>query len=106
MSAEHSKGFAYVSPAVLRARHDALPHSGSPTSVAAARKATPTAAVQRQAVIEALATGGKTDAEIRTATGLEGDSERPRRWQLCRDGLVRDSGRERNGMIVWELVPE
>lgn len=89
--------------------HGPLPSSGSATSAAAAQLAAPAAGIQRQAVLEALATGDKTDEEIQTATGLDGDAERPRRWQLCRDHLVRDSGRMRKTTsgawaVVWELV--
>lgn len=49
---------------------------------------------------------GLTDDALQSSTGLPGDSERPRRISLLKDGLIRDSGRKertRSGKlaVVW-----
>lgn len=55
------------------------------TSRAAAAHARQTAARQRAAVYAYIVSRGPlgaTDEEIQQGTGLKGDSERPRRWEL------------------------
>jgi len=54
-------------------------------------------------------THGATDEEIQTGLAMTGDSERPRRLELQRAGLVRDSGRVRNtaagrAACVWQIT--
>ena len=52
---------------------------------------------------------GLTDDGLQEFTGLPGDSERPRRISLLKDGLIYDTGRKertRSGKlaVVWRLV--
>jgi len=52
---------------------------------------------------------GSTDDEIKEYFGWSGDYERPRRWTLVKQGLVRQSNQRRksrsgNPMVVWEIV--
>jgi hypothetical protein len=54
---------------------------------------------------------GATDDEIANAVGLVGNSVRPRRIELVRDGLVEDSGKRRSSnmghpAVVWTLTEE
>jgi len=74
------------------------PHSGPDTSRAAAERIAPGAsglAVKVFGVIAARGDDGATDFEIQESLGMSGDTERPRRWELERDGLIHDSGRRR-----------
>ena len=85
------------------------PSSGPPTSTAAARAIIPDAARLRRMVYEYIrgcGEEGATDEEIQRALGLSGNTERPRRWQLARAGLVRPAGRTRKTIaggsaVVW-----
>lgn len=75
------------------------------TSRAAARGITPRTGTQRRRVLDHIArcgTEGATDAELQEALGLNGNSERPRRIELVEAGLIVDSGRRRDGHIVWQ----
>lgn len=52
---------------------------------------------------------GATDDEIKDHFGWDGDYERPRRWTLCKHGLVVASGRTRKTKdgfpaIVWVAI--
>lgn len=52
---------------------------------------------------------GMTDDAMQAFTGLPGDSERPRRISLLKDGLIYDTGRKertRSGKlaVVWRAV--
>lgn len=70
----------------------------SATSCAAARAAVPHAQGQRERVLAFLRSRGAcgaTDAEIQEALGLDGSTQRPRRVELVRAGLVVDTGRVR-----------
>ena len=54
---------------------------------------------------------GLTDMEIANRTGLTGDTVRPRRGELVKDGLVEDSSYKRssnmgNPAVVWTLTDE
>ena len=60
-------------------------------------------------VLSVLAQRPATDEEIATKLGMKGDTERPRRVELQRRGLVADTGerrRVRSGRkaIVWGLT--
>lgn len=89
-----------------------LPHNGTETSRRAAERVTAeSAGSQRARILDALmqCPEGLTDAQIQENTGITPDAERPRRWQLVRDGLVRDSGRTRkyglhDDAVVWVAV--
>jgi hypothetical protein len=52
---------------------------------------------QRQQILEEVASsmGGMTDDEIQRALKLDGNTERPRRCELVKAGLLTDSGRAR-----------
>lgn len=86
-----------------------LPHNGTSTSKAAAKRMVPGASAQSARVYNFIAERGKegaTDHEVQSALAMTGDSERPRRWSLCRAGLIRDSGQRRKAptgrpVIVW-----
>lgn len=85
------------------------PHTRPTTSRTAAEQIQPAAATLRRAVlrfIQSQGSDGATDAEIQTALDLTGDTQRPRRWELQRAGLIVDSGRRRKtpaarDAIVW-----
>ena len=81
----------------------------SSTSQAAAIEIQPNAGTLQREVLEHLrdvSSYGATDCEIQRALKLSGDTQRPRRWELLRKGLIADSGRRRrtdNGKwaVVW-----
>jgi Fic family protein len=72
---------------------DRPPDNGTDTSKAAA-KAVPDAARLRACVLETIeaASAGLTREEIEAATGLSGNTVRPRVWELVRAGLVEPRG--------------
>lgn len=83
----------------------------SPTSVAAAEAVAPKVGRLRRVVLDCLRgePGGLTDEEVIDRTGLSPSTARPRRIELQRTGLVKDSGRTRktrSGRLatVWEAV--
>ena len=70
----------------------------SDTSRAAAASVRSSAASIRARVLEYLqrqGPKGATDDEVQRALNLPGSTQRPRRVELIRDGMVRDSGRKR-----------
>lgn len=72
------------------------PHSA--TSREAATKIRPKAETLRATVLDVIefsGTYGRTDTEIQDILRLEGSTQRPRRVELLRAGLIRDSGRTR-----------
>ena len=85
------------------------PSNGTPTSVAAAIAIEHTAETLRAAVFGFIVGRGEygaTDQEIQNALGMDGSTERPRRWELVGTGMVKDSGRTRQTMrgrqaVVW-----
>lgn len=85
------------------------PHS--PTSRAAAVMAEPMAGTAKARVLEVIRRAfhaGMTDEEIQ-ACGIVANTQRPRRVELVRAGLVRDSGRTRKTAsgaesVVWVAV--
>ena len=84
----------------------------SPTSIAAAKQIEPKAKRDRRRVFEFIRDQGErgaTDAEMQMCLSLSGDTQRPRRWELHKAGLIRDSGRTRltpagNKAVVWTIV--
>lgn len=93
------------------------PYSNDTTSRAAAAALAPEHRLTQRALVlhhfenrnSSTHPVGFTDDELRQLTGLEYQSLNPRRWQLAKDGKLRDSGvrrATRNGLsaIVWELV--
>ncbi len=101
-------------------RSPKLRHEASDTELAAAQRTLPKLGSQRRTVLEAIRRGGvvldddkirvgyrqtgATDREVALMTGLAENSVRPRRLELVEAGWVRDSGRRRNGMTVWETT--
>jgi transcription initiation factor IIE alpha subunit len=88
------------------------PHNGTPTSIAAARQIEPVAGTQGHdimAFVRGCGRQGATAEEIEMATGISGNSVRPRLVQLRRDNLVVDSGkvrptRSKRQAVVWVAV--
>ena len=63
------------------------------------------------AYIESRGVDGATDQEIENVTHIDGNSVRPSRGSLVKQGLVFDSGRTRpnakgNNCIVWIALDE
>ena len=61
--------------------------------------------------IESRGLDGATDQEVESVTRIDGNSIRPSRGSLVKQGLVFDSGRTRpnakgNNCIVWMAVDE
>ena len=85
------------------------PHSGSPTSRAAAEQIKPTAGTLRAMVLEYLQgrTDGATDEEMQRALEMAGNTQRPRRNELLEMSLIRDTGKTRATLsgrqaTIWE----
>lgn len=80
------------------------PSNGDPNSDEAADAIAATAGKKRAEVLAAIvARGGATEREIEEATGLGGNTVRPRLVELERDGAIRKAGRVKNenGRSVW-----
>ena len=85
------------------------PYVAAETSRAASLAIRPDASRLRQAVyafLKGRGSAGATDVEIQQSLQLTGDTQRPRRWELQRAGLVIDSGERRKTpsgreAIVW-----
>jgi transcription initiation factor IIE alpha subunit len=76
------------------------------TSRQAAELVLPKSGTQRRKVYDLICRWGEaTDSEIQRALGMNGNTERPRRVELVRQGLIKDSGHRiaENGreMILW-----
>ena len=88
------------------------PHNGTLTSVAAARLIEPVAGTQGHEIMDFVRGRGREGAtaeEIEMATGISGNSVRPRLVQLRRDGLIVDSGkvrltRSKRQAVIWVAV--
>lgn len=84
------------------------------TSRAAAEKALPKSGSLRYKVYQYLVTQGlrgATDQEIETALHIDGNTVRPTRGSLFKDGFIMDSGTTRknangNDCIVWRIAQE
>ena len=67
------------------------PYSEPTTSLEAAKAAVPLVKTQRKLVLSFIRyqhSYGATDSEVQEALNMSGDAQRPRRWQLEKDGLV------------------
>ena len=88
------------------------PHNGTPTSREAAHSVKPRVSKLRADVLVVLIARGEIGAtaqEIEKATGLPGNTVRPRLVELRENGCVRDSGRKRKTdsgrlAVVWEYA--
>lgn len=72
-----------------------IPHSGSPTSHAAADSMRPTAQTLREKVFEYIRCQGDygaTEEEIEYELDLTGNTCRPRVWELMKAERIEDSG--------------
>lgn len=49
-------------------------------------------------------TSGATDKQIQAGLSMHGDTQRPRRRELEKAGLIREAGHNRNGCKVWIAV--
>jgi hypothetical protein len=83
----------------------------SSTSMTAAASAVDSAHTLRARLLEALreTPGGLGDEELQERCGLSGNSERPRRRELERQGLIEASGvtrptRSGRQAVVWRLI--
>jgi len=84
----------------------------SKTSMEAARAMEPKAQTKREIVYAAIlgaGSRGMTDDEIQVATGMNPSTQRPRRIELFRDLMIRDSGDVRptrggGNAVVWKVV--
>jgi hypothetical protein len=80
-----------------------------PTSISAQIKAAPRMSEKRARVYRYLVDRmerGATDQEMQAALKMSGDTLRPTRGKLLKDGLIYDSGKTRtnengNDCIVW-----
>ncbi len=74
------------------------PCNGTDTSNEAARRIRPVASQQARRVFEFFVmrdVTGATDLEVQQALEMKGDTERPRRGELVKLGLIEDSGERR-----------
>lgn len=85
------------------------PHNGTETSRAAAEQIKPNADTLRARVLEYLQSqpDGATDEQMQLALGMAGNTQRPRRQELEKMGLVRATDRTRatrsgRQATVWE----
>lgn len=79
-------------------RSGVAPDSGPETSREAADRIAPLVPALTAVVFHFIAQRGEsgaTDFEVQAGLSMTGDSERPRRWELQRRGLVCDSGARR-----------
>jgi transcription initiation factor IIE alpha subunit len=84
------------------------------TSIAAAQKVLPKTGSLRRKVYEYILNQGlrgATDQEIEKALHIEGNTVRPTRISLVKDGFIMDTGLTRknqhnNDCIVWRSVEE
>jgi transcription initiation factor IIE alpha subunit len=84
------------------------------TSIAAAQKVLPRTGSLRRKVYEYILNQGlrgATDQEIEKALHIEGNTVRPTRISLVKDGFIMDTGTTRknqheNDCIVWRSVEE
>jgi hypothetical protein len=84
---------------------------GSKTSLEAAIEAEPNAGTQRRRVLDVLRTFpiGLTDHELQDMLDMNPSTQRPRRVELVKAGLVKDSGHFRltpsgRRAVVWVAV--
>jgi len=90
--------------------YDGAPSQWPDTSRSAAVQAMPFAHTLERKVLEFIRGKGEygaTDAEIQVELGLTPQTQVPRRNTLCRNGLLKDSGRRRPSpqtgrrIIIW-----
>lgn len=75
-----------------------VPHNGTVTSKRAAEATKPSAAAARLIVLEAISAAGihgLTREEIEDKTGLNGNTVRPRVWDLIKSKTIEEAGEVR-----------
>lgn len=83
---------------------------GSATSAAAAARIAPKAGTKRAQVLDCIKTfGGLTDEQIQQLIPMSANTQRPRRVELAKAGLIKDSGKTRTTMggdqaVVWVVA--
>jgi hypothetical protein len=89
----------------------AIRHDARDTSIAAARRTAPRSSGNRTLVYEAVrdSADGLTDMQISDVTGLDPSTERPRRVELVRLGLIESAGITRRSPLgsmatVWRAT--
>ena len=88
-----------------------IARNARPTSHLAAHKAFPKSGTIRRSIIDLMERHGNpgfTDEEICHLLGIAGDSIRPSRGSLEKDGFIVDSGltrmnKNKNACIIWVL---
>jgi transcription initiation factor IIE alpha subunit len=91
-----------------------IAHNAQRTSIAAAQKVYPRTGSLRMKVYEFILNQGlqgATDQEIEKTLGIDGNTVRPTRISLVKDGYIMDTGTTRknkhdNDCIVWRAVEE
>ena len=91
-----------------------IAHNAQRTSIAAAEKALPKTGSMRRKVYEFILNQGlrgATDQEIEKTLHIDGNTVRPSRISLVKDGYILDTGTTRknhhnNDCIVWRAVEE
>lgn len=105
----HGLGGTRITPIVNR-NVIIVAKNPQPTSAAAVIKAYPKTGTKRAQVFNAIRLfNGLTDEEIENTLTMSGNTVRPTRVSLVRDGLVMDSGQTRptksgNEAIVWMVA--
>lgn len=89
--------------------NDDLPHNGSATSRAAAKRHRASAAIQRSIVLAAVirSPDGLTREQVSDVTKIDGNSVRPRVVELVKARLLKELGERptRSGHAAAVLVP-
>jgi transcription initiation factor IIE alpha subunit len=91
-----------------------IAHNAQRTSIAAAQKVYPRTGSLRRKVYEFILNQGlhgATDQEIEKTLSIDGNTVRPTRISLVKDGYIMDTGTTRknkhdNDCIVWRAVEE
>jgi len=84
-------------------------HDAQHTSIRAAIRVLPKTGSHRMRVYESLCLHNATDEELETLLNMSGNSIRPTRGSLVKDGLVKATGftrltRSGNDAMVWQVV--
>lgn len=83
------------------------PHNGTPTSIAAADSQSPRkTAIDRERILAYVrSAGGATRDEIEVGLGMQGNTVRPRVWELVRAGkLVETEAKRKTRTGSWAAV--
>jgi hypothetical protein len=91
-----------------------IAHNAQRTSIAAAQKILPKTGSLRRKVYEYILNEGlrgATDQEMETTLNIDGNTIRPTRISLVKDGFIMDTGTTRknqhgNDCIVWRSAEE